>query len=139
MNIAEKGNNTFIQVFQQFFKKYPDALNYDQKEKLQKYVKHHEYRLTRIGKFEYITETTEHRFVVTKNRKHVTLRQPATIRSQKRTVITEEDTAIYLLYVLILQDTPRIITALQLANRTSRNLENWLKFTRCNYHIPLPQ
>ena len=31
MNIAEKGNNTFIQVFQQFFKKYPDPLNYDQK------------------------------------------------------------------------------------------------------------
>src|SRR6185437_13860200 len=97
MSIEELGNETYIQVFQEFFNKYPDPLNYDQKEKLREYVKHYKYRLTRIGRFEYFDETTEHRFVVRKEGRNITLRQPATIRSQRRTVITEEDTAIYLL------------------------------------------
>ena len=63
MSIEELENKTYIQVFQEFFNKYPDPLNYDQKEKLREYVKHHEYRLTRIGCFEYIYETIEHSFM----------------------------------------------------------------------------
>src|SRR6185312_11248709 len=138
MSIEELGNETYIQVFQEFFNKYPDPLNYDQKEKLREYVKHHEYRLTRIGRNEYIYETVEHRFVTRREQRNITLRQPATIRSQRRTVITEEDTAIYLLYTVILQKTSKIKIALQLANKTSRNIENWLKLTLCNYHLYLP-
>ena len=101
-------------------------------------MKHHEYRLTRIGRNEYIYETVEHRFVTRREQRNITLRQPATIRSQRRTVITEEDTAIYLLYTVILQKTSKIKIALQLANKTSRNIENWLKLTLCNYHLYLP-
>ena len=138
MSIEELGNETYIQVFQEFFNKYPDPLNYDQKEKLREYVKHYEYRLTRIGRNEYIYETIEHKFVTRREQRNITLRQPATIKSQRRTVITEEDTATYLLYTIILQKTLQIKIALQLANKTSRNVTNWLKLTLCNYHLYLP-
>jgi hypothetical protein len=138
MNIGEIGNEIYIQVFQQFFNKYPTPLNYDQQEKLVEYVQKHEYRLTRIGYFEYYEETVEHKFAIRKENRTVTLRQPAIHRKQRRVIITEEETATYLLYTLILQDFTKINTALELANKSKQNIRNWLKYTNCKYHIQLP-
>lgn len=138
MNIAEAGNSTYIQVFQQFFNKYPEPLNYDQKEKLQEFITKHEYRLRRIGQYETVEKQVQHSFVKRINNKNLTYFQPAIKKERRIVTITEEETATYLLYVILLRDYPRINIALQLANRSTQNITNWLKFTKCNYHIRLP-
>ncbi|CAG8855763.1 24836_t:CDS:2, partial [Gigaspora margarita] len=127
---TEAGNSTYIQVFQQFFNKYPEPLNYDQKEKLQEYITRHEYRLRRIGQQEIVEKKAQHSFVKRINNINVTLFHPVIRKERKIIRITEEETATYLLYVIILQDYPKINTALQLANRLTQNITNWLKFTK---------
>ncbi|CAG8851955.1 22323_t:CDS:2, partial [Gigaspora margarita] len=108
-------------------------LNYDQKEKLREFVKKHESRLRRIGHQEVITITESHSFVKRINKTNHTNRHPVT-RTEKRIIrITEEETATYLLYIIILQDYPKINIALQLANRSTQNITNWLKFTKSGF------
>ncbi|CAG8855753.1 19291_t:CDS:2, partial [Gigaspora margarita] len=133
MNIAEAGNSTYIQVFQQFFNKYPESLNYNQKEKLQEFITKHEYRLRRIGQQEIVEKQVQHSFVKRISNTNVTLFHPVIKKEQKIIRITEKEIATYLLYVIILQDYPKINTALQLANRSTQNITNWLKFTKSGF------
>ncbi|CAG8857138.1 3411_t:CDS:1, partial [Gigaspora margarita] len=104
-----------------FFNKYPEPLNHDQKEKLQEFVTKHEYRLRRIGQQEIVEKQAQHSFVKRINNINVTLFHPVIKKERKIIRITEEEIATYLLYVIILQNYPKINIALQLANRSTRN------------------
>lgn len=138
MNIAELGNETYIKVFQQFFYKYPEPLNYDQKEKLKEFVLDHESRLRRIGQYENIEIQAQHSFVKRVNHKNITYWHPVIKKERKLIIITEEQTATYLLYTILLNDFTKINIALQIANKSTQNITNWLRYTNCKYHIQLP-
>ncbi|CAG8853809.1 30417_t:CDS:2, partial [Gigaspora margarita] len=95
--------------------------------KSQEFVTKHEYRLKRIGQHEIVEKQAQHSFVKRINNINVTLFHPVIKKERKIIRITEEETATYLLYVIILQNYPKINIALQLANRSTQNrnqLEN---------------